>query len=54
MSARKMNEPTENSTVNMTAMDTLWDKNANSLEDDSSMENSLRPCLVRKTRMEWN
>ena len=41
MSARKTNAATENSTVTITTVDTLWDKNANSSEDDSSMENSL-------------
>ena len=41
MSARKTNAATENSTINITAVDTLWDKNTNLSEDDSSMENSL-------------
>ena len=41
MSARKTNAATENSTVNIIVVDTLWDKNANLAEDDSSMENSL-------------
>ena len=40
-SARKTNAATENSTINITAVDTLWDKNTNLSEDDSSMENSL-------------
>jgi len=41
MRARKANADTEKNTVNITTVDTLWDKNANLSEDDSSMENSL-------------
>ena len=41
MSARKTNATTEHSTVIITAMDTLWDKNADLSKDDSFMENSL-------------
>ncbi|KAJ8431311.1 hypothetical protein Cgig2_032301 [Carnegiea gigantea] len=38
---KKTNGVTENSTVNITIVDTLWDKNADLSEDDSSLENSL-------------
>jgi len=41
MSARKMNEATDNSIINTIVVDTLWDKNADLSEDDSSIENSL-------------
>ena len=41
MSTRKTNKATENSIVNTTVTDTLWDKNADLSEDNSSMENSL-------------
>jgi len=41
MSTRKTNKATENSIVNTTVTDTLWDKNADLSEDNSSIENSL-------------
>ena len=41
LSARKTNAVAENSTINITTVDTLWDKNADLSEDDSSIENSL-------------
>ena len=41
MSDKKMNKPKQNYAVNTTIVDTLWDKNADLSEDDSSMEKSL-------------
>ena len=37
MSIKKTNEAKENSTVNTTIVDTLWDENVDLSEDDSSM-----------------